>query len=133
VPPGKGGSVFRKATRFLLLAIAALPGLAQPQIIATVAAGQYRAALTAAFDDGSIRNVSILSVIAPAGTPVGSDVTDRDRPLGTSACATKLLPQFTATGLNSSLTVGYPATISATVVDDCGAPIDQRFRDGFLQ
>ena len=119
------GWINSQPTNFTVPPEAPEPIVVQPNL-STLTSGQYRAALTAAFDDGSIRNVSILTVVAPAGTPVGNAAMERDRPLdaqATSACtATKLLPQFTAIGLNSNLTVGYPAFVAAIVVDDCGIP-----------
>ena len=87
-------------------------------------AGVRRAALTLAFDDGSVQTISILSVVAPAGTS-GTNVPEAAGPLAAGCAASKLIPQFTQIGFgaSSTVTVGYPATVSAKIVDDCGAPM----------
>ncbi len=88
-------------------------------------AGEYRAIVTLGFEDGSSQDIRILAVVAPAGTLVSDAASAGDRPRATSACTpTKLLPQFTAAGFNSNLTVGFPAFIAATVVDDCANPMN---------
>ena len=84
-----------------------------------LAAGQHRAALTLAFYDGAIQNVSILSVVAPAGT-TGQAIDETNRAANGSCTPTTLLPQFTQAGFGSIVTVGYPALIGVKVVDDCG-------------
>ena len=117
------GWIDSQPTNFTVLPDAPEPIVVQPDF-SSLTSGVRRAALTVAFDDGSIRTVRILSVVAPAGTPVGDALADRDRPRATSSCtATKLVPQFSATGLSLNLTVGYPAFIAAKVVDDCAVPL----------
>ena len=107
---------------FTVQPAAPAPIVVQPDF-SQLTVGVRRAALTVAFDDGSIRNVAILSVVAPAGTPT-SDFRTNYRAMDSSACtATKLLPQFTATGFSSNLFLGYPAFLSSTIVDDCGVPL----------
>jgi trimeric autotransporter adhesin len=90
----------------------------------SLGAGVRRAALTLAFDDGSIQTISILSVLAPPGAALAerSGVNGR----AASGCSpAKLLPQFTQVGFGSKGTVpvGYPAAIAAYIVDDCGNPM----------
>ena len=86
-------------------------------------AGVQRAVLTVAFDDGSPnRTINILSVIAPQGTVSGTATAEEKR--STSACKpAKLIPIFTQVGFLTNVTVGYPATIAAKIVDDCGFPM----------
>jgi hypothetical protein len=120
--PG-AGSFVSQPTNFTVPPAAPEPIVIQPDFSMLTAPGVGRAALTVAFDDGSIRTVAILSVVAPAGTPLG-DARTNYRAMDSSACtATKLLPQFTATGFSSNLFLGYPTFISATIVDDCGVPL----------
>jgi trimeric autotransporter adhesin len=89
----------------------------------SLSAGQYRVGILVYPDSGPSQTINVLSVIAPAGSTASDASADRVRPRTTPACPTKLLPQFTTTGLNSNLTVGYPASISAKIVDDCGNPM----------
>jgi trimeric autotransporter adhesin len=120
--PG-AGAIVSQPTNFTVPPDAPEPIVVQPDFSMLTAPGVGRAALTVAFDDGSIRNVAILTVVAPAGTPI-DDARANNRAMASSACiATKLLPQFTAAGFSSNLILGYPAFISVTVVDDCGVPL----------
>ena len=84
-------------------------------------AGANFAALTLAFDDGTIRTIGILAVLAPAGTSTAA----RDSPRVAGCTPTKLLPEFTLVGYSSSVTAGYPAVVAAKIVDDCGVPLTQ--------
>jgi uncharacterized protein (TIGR03437 family) len=88
-------------------------------------AGVLRAALTLAFDDGSIRAVSILAVVAPPGTT--PSLRQRSTVGGaaqTSTCTpTKLLPVVTQLGTGPSVSTGWPVAMVADVVDDCGSPM----------
>jgi uncharacterized protein (TIGR03437 family) len=92
-----------------------------------LAGGVYRAALTFAFDDGSIRTVSILAALAPAGTTASvrhESNLARTVPKDAGLCApTKLLPIFTQLGNGPSVSTGWPVAIVAEVVDDCGSPL----------
>jgi uncharacterized protein (TIGR03437 family) len=87
-------------------------------------AGPHRAALTLAFDDGTIRTISILAVLAPeGGTSTGSFKSDtRD---GSGCSPTKLLPLFTQVGFGAAVTFGYPAAVSVKIADDCGQLVTQ--------
>ena len=92
---------------------------------ANLASGVYHAVLTLLFDDGMIRTVSILGVVAPPGT------TPSVRPRSTlgaaaekSTCTpTKLLPIVTQLGTGPSVSTGWPVAMVADVVDDCGFPM----------
>jgi uncharacterized protein (TIGR03437 family) len=93
----------------------------QPNIT-SLAPGVYHAALTLLFDDGSLRNVSILGVVAPPGTI--PDARARSATAQTSACTpTKLLPIISQLGTGPSVSTGWPVAIVANVVDDCGSPV----------
>lgn len=89
-----------------------------------LSSGVRRAALTLAFDDGSIQTISILSVLAPPGTTLGQNSKEKRRAAG-GCTPTSLLPQFTqiAFGSNATVSVGYPALIASYIVDDCGSPM----------
>jgi len=107
------------------------PDLPEPIVVqpdfSALTVGAHRALLTVLLDDGTHAEVAILSVVAPAGTPVNDALTGGDRvsrATASPACSPKmLLPQFTAAGFTSNLVLGYPAFIAATVVDDCGVPL----------
>ncbi len=81
--------------------------------------GVRRAALTLAFDDSSIRTVSILTVVAPAGAGSVANAKvgkRRDRCVPTPA----LVPIFEQLGRRPLLIpTGFPAEVTAKVVDDC--------------
>jgi trimeric autotransporter adhesin len=94
--------------------------LVQPNF-ANLSTGVLRAALTLAFDDGSIRTVSILSVVAPTGT--SSQSSDRLAPRASGCAPTKLNPVFTQLGTGPSVPTGFPVPIIVKVVDDCGNPL----------
>ncbi len=70
------------------------------------------------------RTVQVLMVVAPDGTaaePASGFASHREA----AGCAsTKLIPLFTQVGGLSSVPAGWPATITAQVVDDCGSAMD---------
>lgn len=89
---------------------------------ANLAAGVFRAALNLAFDDGSVRNVTILAVVAPAGTLPAARI--RSNPTGVSGCTpVSLNPSFTQVGTGPAVSTGFPVAIVAEVVDNCGNPM----------
>ncbi len=99
----------------------------QPQIT-NLPSGVRRAALTLALDDGSIRTVSILSVVAPPGTVTGAVAGQEAHALhpAVAGCQpTKLSPVFTQLGAGTAVSAGWPVAIVATIVDDCGNPMTQ--------
>ena len=97
---------------------------------ANLAPGVYRSALTLAFDDGSVRTVSILAVLAPAAatgdvSSSSSLAPDGEKPHSQGTCTpTKLLPIFTQVATGPSVSTGYPVAVQADVVDDCGSPMN---------
>jgi uncharacterized protein (TIGR03437 family) len=95
----------------------------------SLAVGIYRAALTLIFNDGEIRSVGILGVVAPAGTtpitPAAEDGPAPAKPRASTGCTpTTLYPIFTDLGSGASVPAGWPSAIVAEVVDDCGNAID---------
>ena len=97
--------------------------LVQPNF-ANLSPGVLRAALTLAFDDGSIRTVSILSVVAPTGTSASSrEGPSRLAPRASGCAPSKLNPVFTQLGTGPSVPTGWPVPIIVKVVDDCGNPL----------
>ena len=95
----------------------------QPHITG-LGSGIRRAALTLALDDGSIRTVSVLSVVAPRPATAlagGADVTHAPAP---NVCQpTKLSAVFTLLGVGQVVPAGWPLAVTARVVDDCGSPM----------
>ncbi len=90
--------------------------------------GIRRAVLTFAFDDGSVRTVSILSVLAEPslGTSNSSPQTSTRgvRSATASGCqATRLLPVFTQLGSGPSAPASFPIAIQVRVADDCASPL----------
>jgi uncharacterized protein (TIGR03437 family) len=74
--------------------------------------------------DGSIRTVSILSVVAP-NQSAGSQTSEtmRGAQKDSAGCTpTALYPQFTQLGSGTSAPAGWPLSILVKVVDDCGSP-----------
>jgi uncharacterized protein (TIGR03437 family) len=99
--------------------------LVQPDLT-TLTPGVLRAALTLLFDDGSIRTVSLLSVVAPPGTAANATVLEPSDRLatGSNGCfPSKLSPVFSQLGSGSSVPTGWPVAIIVKVVDDCGSPL----------
>jgi len=84
--------------------------------------GPHYAFLTLGFIGGRNSVVTILAVVAPAGTLTGEALKEEDR-FAPGVCApAKLLPQFTQVGI-SGVTLGFPANIMVKVLDDCGRPM----------
>jgi uncharacterized protein (TIGR03437 family) len=84
-----------------------------------LAPGIYRGAITLALSDGSIRNVGILSVVAPAGTTDG----EGHRALAPGCSPSKLQIQFTSAQQPITAALGQPVSMEMLVVDDCATPI----------
>lgn len=117
--PGSMGWLQYQPINFAVPPDAPQAVVVQPDF-SNLAAGQYRAVITLAFDDGSTRNVSVLSVVTSSGAAPDA----RLRPLDTAGCTpSELLPQFTATGFSPNLSLGYPVYLAAIIVDDCGDPM----------
>ena len=78
--------------------------------------------LTLLFQDGSVRTVNILYLLATGG--VSSTSADVSHPLATggSCTPTKLLPLVTSLGSQFTVPAAWPNTLAAQVVDDCGNP-----------
>ncbi len=87
------------------------------------AAETDRVNLVLTFNNGVVRRVSLLQVVA-AGSPSSSASTGLS-PAPTAGCAaTKLLPVFTLLGDNFAVPAAWPAPIEVAIVDDCGLPLN---------
>lgn len=77
--------------------------------------------LTFLFQDGSVRTVNILYLLATGGV---SSQNSNARPLATAASCTptKLLPLVTSLGSQFTVPAAWPNTLATQVVDDCGNP-----------
>ena len=83
-------------------------------------AGTYNGILTLAFEDGTVRTVTILMVLTPA-TQSGSAAF---RPAA-GCTPTRLLPVVTTVGNDFNVAVAWPLAVVTRIVDDCGAPLTQ--------
>ena len=125
--PGASGWI-----QYLPLNAAVAPDQPTPIVIqpnfSGLSAGAYQATLSLNFDDGSIRSIVILAVIAPAGTTPNasgaSDRTARTQPAATGCMPTTLHTIFTQLGAGPNVPAGWPATIAVEVIDDCSNPIN---------
>jgi uncharacterized protein (TIGR03437 family) len=92
--------------------------LVQPDING-LAAGTYQGTVTLGFDDGSVRTVAIVLVLAGSGSGAAGS-----RPA--AGCApTRLVPVVTTLGSNFNVAAAWPVAVVARVVDDCGAALMQ--------
>jgi uncharacterized protein (TIGR03437 family) len=80
----------------------------------------YTASLDLTFSDGSLRSIPVaLTLAAGAATSSFAKRQARDA----SCTAAKLVPVVTALGSGFSVPAGFPVTLEAKVVDDCGQPL----------
>ena len=86
----------------------------------SLAPGTYRGQITVQFSDGSpAAVVNVLLVLPSASSPAPARVVE-----GGAACSpTRLLMVITTIGSNFQLPVGWPSSVDAAVVDDCGNPV----------
>jgi uncharacterized protein (TIGR03437 family) len=82
-------------------------------------AGVYSASVTLSFAGGSARRIDVLLVVS-TGAPGPSALL---RPLATGCVATRLNPVFTLLGFGFSAAAGWPISLEAKIVDDCGQPM----------
>jgi uncharacterized protein (TIGR03437 family) len=115
---GGAGAITYLPTDFTVQPDSPAQIVVQPDF-SNLSAGPHRAALTLAFDDGSNPVVSILTVLAPAGTS-GAASPEGERRQAGSCVPTKVLPQFKQVGFGSNATLNYPTDVEVDVVDDCG-------------
>ena len=85
--------------------------------------GIRRGVLTLLFQDGSVANVNILSVLIPSGANLSSNSEKLQQRLADGCTPTRLLPVVASLGSNFTVPAGWPSTIEARVVDDCGDPL----------
>ena len=87
--------------------------------LAGLQAGVYPAAVTLDFGGGSTRRIDVLLVVS-TGAP-GSSAPPRA--LAAGCVATRLNPVFTLLGAGFSAAAGWPISLEAKIVDDCGQPM----------
>jgi uncharacterized protein (TIGR03437 family) len=75
-----------------------------------------RGTIALQFADGTPRTISVLTVVAPAGTSSSG----RLGPLASACTKTSLELQFRSPVLNSNAVLGQPVTVEAQIVDSCG-------------
>ena len=90
----------------------------QPDIGA-LPAGVRRGVLTLLFQDGLVRTVNLLLVVAPSR---GGGIRSM-RPAQAACAPAALLPLFTSLGTDFAVPAGWPVPLDVRVVDDCGAPM----------
>jgi uncharacterized protein (TIGR03437 family) len=77
-------------------------------------------AITLLFDDGTVRNISVLSVVAPDGTTSSPETARSSEPHASSCPSPKLEIQFRSLRPNFTAVIGQPTTVEVQVADDCG-------------
>ncbi|MEO8097791.1 MAG: hypothetical protein ABI811_08830 [Acidobacteriota bacterium] len=87
-------------------------------VIAGLAAGTHRGAISLQFDDGRLRTLGVVLVVAPAGTILNSATSG---PRAATGCVAKeLIPVITSLGQDFTVPAGWPIGLQAQVQDDCG-------------
>ncbi len=95
---------------------------------ANLSSGVHNGSLNFIFSDGSIRTVSILTIVSPGGGGGGSapgNVSSHAKlqPLASTSCSSSLAVQpTTLTDPSTSVPLSQPANVQAKVVDNCGNP-----------
>jgi uncharacterized protein (TIGR03437 family) len=93
---------------------------------ANLSSGVHNGSLTFVFSDGSIRTVSILTVVSPGGggsAPSSAMEHAKLQPLASMSCSASLAVQpTTLTDPSTSVPLSQPANVQAKVVDNCGTP-----------
>lgn len=92
---------------------------------ASLSSGVHNGSLTFVFSDGSIRTVSILTIVSPGGGggSAAGNVNSHAKlqPLASTSCSSSLAVQpTTLTDPSTSVPLSQPATVQAKVVDNCG-------------
>jgi uncharacterized protein (TIGR03437 family) len=75
--------------------------------------------MRAAFADGSVQTIDVLSVVAPPETPVQSAARIARAEDSTAGCPSKLILQSSAPGPAFSVTAAQSVPITVLIVDDC--------------
>jgi trimeric autotransporter adhesin len=79
--------------------------------------------LTLLFQDGSVRTVNVLFLLATGGVSSQSAGVSHPRATSGSCTPTRLLPLVTSLGSQFTVPAGWPNTLETQVVDDCGNPL----------
>ncbi len=96
---------------------------------AGMAAGIVEDFLTVIFDDGNVFPVPVTVILADigagsAGDASGTGTVRETGRSGLAGCAPeRLWPSFTAPGAQFTVRTGWPVTMEALIVDDCGDPL----------
>jgi uncharacterized protein (TIGR03437 family) len=106
---------------------------------ANLSAGAHNGSLTFIFSDGSIRTVSILTVVSSGGggsAPINPNA--KLQPFAASCSSSLAVQPTTLTDPSSSVPLSQPASVQAKVVDNCGNPftsgsVSVSFSDGDSQ
>jgi uncharacterized protein (TIGR03437 family) len=86
---------------------------------ASLTAGVYAGIVTLAFGDGTAQNVNVL-VVVPSNS--GAQTESSHAAVVAGCQPSRLVMVMQSIGSNYSTPVGYPASLEAYVVDDCGNP-----------
>jgi hypothetical protein len=87
---------------------------------AGLTSGIRRGVLTLLFADGAVRTVNVLFVLAAAGDGTAAQGI---RAVDEACVPTRLLPLITSFGSGFTVPAGWPNSLEARVVDDCGRPL----------
>lgn len=88
--------------------------------IKNIPTGVNAAKLVLSFSDGTVRNVSLLLIVAPgAGSLSSANVGHA----GSACVPSKLLPVFTLLGDSFNVPAAWPSPVEALILDDCGTPL----------
>lgn len=117
-----GGSWFRHAPNSLRIAPNRTATISVQPNFAGLAPGVRRGVITMLADDGAVRNVNVLSVVAP---PDLFNAAEKSVERAASACARPLRVQATSFREGYTATVGQPIALEVKVVDECGLPLLQ--------
>jgi len=78
--------------------------------------------VTLLFQDGSVRTVNVVYLLANLAVPSSSGSLVRPEQTSAGCTPTKLLPLITSLGSQFTVPAAWPNTLATEVVDDCGNP-----------
>jgi uncharacterized protein (TIGR03437 family) len=87
--------------------------------------GVYRGNLTLQFSDGRVRDVKVHIVVRNGATSGSSTTRSIDETAHSVSCTpSKLIPTLSSIGQSFTVPAGWPVALQATVLDDCGNPLN---------
>ncbi len=90
-----------------------------------LAPGVYRGNLTLEFSDGRVRDVKLHIIVRNGASSSSSPVRSIDETAHAVSCTpSKLIPTLTSIGQSFTVPAGWPVALQATVLDDCGNPLN---------